>query len=287
MSQASDAHEKQIEYWNGEGGTLWRARADKTDVMLAPVLAATLESAAPRANETVVDIGCGCGASTLALAGKVASDGRVLGLDVSAPMLALARERAAGTPNASFALADAAIHPFAAQAADLVFSRFGVMFFGDPTAAFANLRRALKPTGRLAFCCWRAPDENDWMRVPLRAVYAHVPRLPKPGPEDPGPFSFASPDRVTRILTGAGFRPPCMTPLDLMLDISGGGGLEEAVADASRVGPASVALSGQPDDVREAAIAEIRKALAPHAGPDGVRLKGAMWIVETTPGAAA
>lgn len=279
MSQTSEAHEKQIEYWNGEGGALWRARAEKTDVMLGPVLAATLERAAPRGGETVIDIGCGCGGSTVALAKNV-GDGQVLGLDVSGPMLDLARERAQGVANASFALGDAAVHPFASQSADLVFSRFGVMFFGDPASAFANLRRALKPAGRLVFCCWRAPEENDWMRVPLRAVYAHVPRLPRPGPEDPGPFSFSNPDRVTRILTAAGFAAPRMTPLDLMLDISGGGGLEDAVTDASLVGPASVALSGQSDEVRAAAIADIRKALAQHVTPEGVRLKGAMWIVE-------
>ncbi len=282
MSQQHDVNESQIAYWNGEGGALWRARADKTDAMLAPVLAATLERAAPRAGETICDIGCGCGGSTFALAEKAGPDGHVSGLDVSAPMLALAQERAAGR-KIDFAQADAATHAFASASVDLMFSRFGVMFFGDPVAAFANLRRALKPAGRLVFCCWRAPVENDWMRVPLRAVYAHVPQLPKPNPEDPGPFSFASPDRVTRILTGAGFKTPRMDPLDLMLDLAGGGGLDEAVIDASKVGPASAALSGQPDDIRAAATAAIRTALAPHAGPDGVRLKGAIWIVETTP----
>ena len=150
----------------------------------------------------------------------------MLGLDISAPMLARARERSAGLGNTDYIVADAAAHPFPAPAFDLLFSRFGVMFFGDPTAAFTNLKRALKPGGRLAFACWRKIDENPWMQVPLHAAYNHVPRLPKQGPDDPGPMSFADPERVTRILTAAGFATPRFTPAEVMLDIAAGKGLD-------------------------------------------------------------
>lgn len=275
----SAAHDDQVAYWAGDGGALWRARADTTDVMLAPVLAATLARAAPRQGETVLDIGCGCGASTLALADRVGPAGRVVGLDVSPPMLALATERAGGRTNVAFHLCDVARDKLDASI-DLIFSRFGVMFFGDPTHAFARLRAALNPDGRLCFCCWRAPEENDWMRVPLRAAYAHAPRLPKLAPEAPGPFAFADPERVRRILLQAGFSAPAFTPLDVMLDVSGGGGLDGAVMDAVHVGPASLALADQPEAARAAAIGAIRAALAPYVSADGVRLKGAVWIVE-------
>jgi len=155
-----------------------------------------------------------------------------------------------------------------------------VMFFGDPTAAFTRLRHATRPGGRLVFVCWRAFDDNPWMRIPLAAAYgAGVPRMPRPGPEDPGPFSFAEPERVRRILTGAGWKDPSFTPLDLTLDIAAGGGLEAALSQATQIGAASRAIREAPESVRPAAVEAIRVALAPHAEGASVRLAGAMWLV--------
>ena len=135
-------------------------------------------------------------------------------------------------------------------------SRFGVMFFADPALSFANLRKALKPAGRLVFTCWREPRLNPWLMAPLKAATRHAPRLPKLGPEDPGPFSFADEERVRRILSAAGFVDVALEPVDLELDTAVGLGFENAVASALEIGPASRALEGQPDEVRSAAIAK-------------------------------
>ena len=277
-----ERHEEQRAYWNGEPGGRWLARAEQTDRMLAPVLTAAVAAAQVRPGETVLDVGCGCGASVVTLADAVGPDGRVIGADISAPMLTRATERSAHLQQAECILADAATRDFSALSADLIFSRFGVMFFGDPAAAFANLKTALKPGGRILFACWRPITENGWMDVPLRAAYAHVPRMPRPSPEDPGPFSFADPDRVRRIFREAGLPEPSFTPCDVQLDIAAGGTLDDAVRSAAEIGATARALQDQPEDLRRAALAEVRRALEPYVTPRGVPLPGAVWLVSAT-----
>ena len=187
-------------------------------------------------------------------------------------------DRLADMPG-DFVLADATVHPFDPASFDLLVSRFGVMFFADPALSFANLRKALKPSGRLAFACWREPRKNPWMMTPLQAVYKHVPKLPQQGPEDPGPFAFASEERVQRILSTAGFAGIKMEACNLSLDIAIGRGLDAAVQGALEIGPASRALDGQPPEVRAAAAHSIREALAPFAKGQAVPLPGSIWIV--------
>jgi len=279
VKTANELHRDQVAYWNGVGGGHWVDEQATTDRMLQPVLDALLAKAAAKPGETVLDIGCGNGLSSIELAKQVAPNGRVVGLDVSGPMVAVARKRAAGIKNLEFIAADAVTHPLT-PFADLLISRFGVMFFGDPVAAFSNLRKAMKPTGRLVFACWRKFDENPWMQIPLRAAYAHVPRLPQVGPEEPGPFSFADKERVTRILTGAGFKTPRFTPVDLSFDIGGGAGLEGAVHQATKIGATSRALQDQPEATVAAALEAIRAALSPHVKGSAVVLPGAIWLVE-------
>jgi SAM-dependent methyltransferase len=272
-------NEDQRARWNGIDGEYWAANQDRMDRTLAPVTAPLLAFAAPRAGSTVIDVGCGCGATTIELARAVGPSGRVSGVDVSKPMLALAAERLREFANARVLEGDAAELPLCDVHADLIVSRFGVMFFGDPVGAFANLRTGLAPGGRLRFACWRPINENPWLQIPLHAVYEHAPRLPKPDPEEPGPFSFADLARVTRILTAAGFTAPSFTPLDLHMDIAAGGTLEDAVSQSASMGPAKKALADQPDDIRAAAIEAIRTALAPYASAGGVSLPGAVWLV--------
>ena len=275
MTDPAQLQADQIAYWNGPGGAQWVAQQAHTDTVLEPVARAVVALAAPLRGEQVLDIGCGCGSTTLLLAPQAA---HVTALDVSGPMLAVARQRGASLANVDWVLADAATYQ-AAVPFDLLFSRFGVMFFGDPAEAFANLRRSARPGARLVFACWRPISENPWMQVPLHAAYAHVPRLPKPAPDDPGPFAFADPERVTGILTKAGWSAPCYEKLDVMLDIAAGGGLEAAVQQATNIGAASRALRDSPEDARPAAIAAIRAALATHAEGDRVPLAGAVWLV--------
>lgn len=284
MTDTQQLHADQLAYWNGPGAAHWVTHQAHTDIQLTPISEAVLAAAAAAPGERVLDIGCGCGTTTMRLADAVGAGGHVTGLDVSEPMLGWARERGADRANIEWVLADAATHPFAPAAFDLLFSRFGVMFFGDPVAAFANLRTAPRPGGRLVFVCWRPFDENPWMRVPLHAAYEHIPRLPKPGPEDPGPFAFADPARVERILTEAGWSAPRFTSVDVMLDLGAGGGLDRALEQATHIGAASRALREAPEETRPPAIAAIRAALEPYVSGETVKLGGAVWVVSANAG---
>ena len=279
MPSATALNADQIAYWNGPAGQHWTDRQPMQDILLAPVSQVLLDRADARRGERILDVGCGCGATAIALAERVAPDGFVAGIDVSAPMLARAREIAPQGLPVDFLLADATVHPFDPASFDLLVSRFGVMFFADPVAAFANLRRALRPTGRVAFACWREPRDNPWMMTPLQAVYEHVPKLPRPGPDDPGPFAFAAPDRVQRILAAAGFAGIAMEPHDLAFDIAIGRGLDAAVEGALEIGPASRALEGHPPEVWAAARQSIRDTLAPLVRGENVALAGGIWMV--------
>ena len=272
----------EIEYWNGPGGERWLHRQQQQDALLAPVAEVLLDRAAARAGEIVLDVGCGCGATSIALAQQVAPTGHVLGVDVSAPLLERARERAPPGLPLRFVLADATVYPFEPGRADLLCSRFGVMFFGEPVRSFANLRAGLRSGARLAFTCWREPRENPWLMLPLQQAYRHVPRLPEVGPEEPGPFSFADPRRVRGILEGAGFLALQLDPIDLSFDLADGRGLDAAVDTALNIGPASRALDGQPAALRKAAAESIRAAFAPRQVGDTVPLPGALWLVTAT-----
>jgi ubiquinone/menaquinone biosynthesis C-methylase UbiE len=270
----------QATYWNGPGGRHWTDRQAMQDALLAPVSERLIAAAQVKPGERAIDIGCGCGATTLEIAAITGVSGRVLGLDLSEPMIERARKRAAEEKSpANFLVGDATVHDFSAERADLIASRFGVMFFAEPALSFANIRWGLKPGGRLVFVCWRDARLNPWMTVPLRAATRHAPRLPEVGPEDPGPFSFADEARVRRILSAAGFSDIALAPDDLELDIAVGQGLENAIASTLEIGPASRALDNQPEAIREAAIAEIRAALEPLQRGQTVPLGAAIWVV--------
>jgi SAM-dependent methyltransferase len=275
----------QADYWNASAGQKWTDHQEHQDQVLRPVSDRLIAAANPKAGERVIDVGCGCGATTIQFAERVGPAGAVLGLDVSAPMLARARERAPQDLPITLALADATIYDVTSHAADLLVSRFGIMFFADPAKSFANLRKGLKPGGRLAFACWREPKQNPWLIVPLREAAKHAPPLPETNPQDPGPFAFASEARVRRILGDAGFADIDLEPQDLELDIAAGRGLDIAVHAAMTIGPTSRMLDGQSEAVRAAATADIRKALAAHARGDSVPLGAAIWMVTArTPG---
>lgn len=274
-----DRNADQIAYWNGPGGQHWADRQQAQDIVLAPVSDVLIDRAKAKAGERIVDVGCGCGATSITLAHKVGPTGHVLGIDISAPMLARARKTAPAGLPVDFVLADATVYPFDPASFDLLVSRFGVMFFAEPALSFANLRRALRPSGRLAFACWREPRENPFFMAPLQAVYKHVAKLPQLGPEDPGPFSFASEARVNRILGEAGFQGIAMEPCNLALDIAVGRGLDAAVTGALEIGPAARALAEQPPDVVAAATKSIREALAPLVRGQAVLLDASIWIV--------
>jgi SAM-dependent methyltransferase len=276
---AHDQNADQIAYWNGPSGQHWTDRQQAQDTLLAPIADLLIDRAKAGPGDRIVDVGCGCGATSIAFAQKVVPYGHVLGIDISVPMLARARQIAPADLPVEFVVADATVYPFDPASTDLLVSRFGVMFFADPALSFANMRRGLRPSGRLAFVCWREPRENPWLMTPLQAVYKHTPKLPQLGPEDPGPFAFASEARVTRILGEAGFAGIAMQPHNLSLDVAGGRGLNAAVETALEIGPAARALDGQPQDVIAAATVSIREALQPFVRGQAVPLPASVWIV--------
>jgi SAM-dependent methyltransferase len=275
----------QIAYWNDRAAVTWTALQDHLDGMFAPLTAIALDAAAPAPGERVIDIGCGCGATVLELARRIGPDqippGRVLGVDVSEPMTARARQRitAAGLTNADVLVSDASSHPFAPASADLLFSRFGVMFFADPAAAFANLRAAIRPGGRLVFACWRALEENSWFSVPVAAAGHLLPPSPPSEPDAPGPFAFADPDRVRRILAVAGWNHVTVTRQDVPIRVAGPGGITEAAEFATRVGALARGLAEAEPEVKARAAQLVAEALGPFDGPDGITLTGSIWLV--------
>jgi SAM-dependent methyltransferase len=275
-TRTAAANADQIVYWNETVGPTWVAMQDGLDAQLRPLGELAMAALGPRKGERLIDVGCGCGDTTLALARRVGPGGAVTGADISAPMLEVARSRAeaAGLAQARFIEADAQVHAF--EPADGVFSRFGVMFFGDPAAALANLRRALKPGGRLAFVCWRPLAQNPWMGAPGAAVAALLPApaLP-PDPHAPGPFAFGDRDRLHGLLKAGGFADIAIEPHDAPIRWPD---LDTAVRLALRVGPAGTAAREHPD-LRDRIEAAVREALAPHARADGVALDSATWIV--------
>jgi SAM-dependent methyltransferase len=213
----------------------------------------------------------------------VGPTGKVLAADVSALLLAEATTRLAPYAQATAVVADAAAFPFEPASADLLFSRFGVMFFGDPVAAFKNLRKALKPDGRMTFACWRAPQENPWMTGPLEPVFTVLPRPPKADPDAPGPFAFQNSERVAGILTEAGFAPPKFEKFDPIMDVSGGRGVKGAVETAMEFGPTSRAIAEESDETKAKVAEALTTYFAGLQSPDGsVKQAAAIWIVSTT-----
>lgn len=272
-SDASD-NQQQIDYWNGKAGETWVRSMDRIDGMMAPITKALLERAAVVPGERVVDVGCGCGSTTLELVRRGAL---VFGIDVSEPMLALAKERARGLQGVAFRRTDAATQPFTPDH-ELVFSRFGVMFFADPVAAFRNLRTGMTPDGRLCFVCWQPAAENPWMSLSGQAV---APFLSKPDqpldPHAPGPFAFADPNHLRSVLEQAGFASIGIEDLRATLHL--GDDLDQAIAFQSDIGPVARALAELEGETRARAIAAVREALARHVTPKGVDLGAACWLV--------
>jgi ubiquinone/menaquinone biosynthesis C-methylase UbiE len=279
VPKSHDANADQVAFWNGVAGRHWTDRQSVQDIVLSPVTDRLIARTDAQGGQRILDIGCGCGATTIELAKQVGPSGHVLGIDISVPMLERARQLTGKDLPADYVLADATIYPFDPASFDLLVSRFGVMFFADPVLSFRNLRKSLRPKGRLVFACWREPRENGWMMAPLMAVYKHVPKLPQLGPEDPGPFAFADEARVRRILTEAGFTDVVVEACPLTFDVAAGRGLEAAVQGALEIGPASRALEGHPPELVAAAIQSIREALTPFAKGQSVLLPGAIWLV--------
>jgi SAM-dependent methyltransferase len=272
---------EQAEHWNrGDEVGHWITHQARYDTMLEPFAAMLFDKAAIGTGDRVLDVGCGCGATTLEAA-HFATEGEAVGIDLSVSMLAHAKAdaRSARLRNVSFVEGDAQLHPFEPDQFDAVISRFGLMFFADPIAAFTNLHHATKSGGQLVFVCWQPMATNQWLLVPGAALAEHVPLPDLGSPHAPGMFALSDPDRVRDILTDAGWREIDVTAAHTSMLLGGGGTLDEVV-DFLRTGSMGrTLLAGIDPETETRAVASVRAALAPYAAADGVHLDAAVWRV--------
>jgi len=274
-------NQAQRDNWNGDSGHRWVADADRRDAVLAPVADALLTVARIQPGESILDLGCGCGATTILAATHAGPGGTAHGIDLSEPMLAVARQRAhdAGLSTVSFTHADAQTHPLGGAAHDTVISRFGTMFFDDPVAAFINIGRAVRPGGRLVIATWQPLDANDWLIVPGSALLRYG-SLPEGQPGAPGMFAQADPGLLRSTLTHAGWTMVDSRAVTVALRL--GDDPADATDYLADSGTGRAVLETVPDADRPAALAAVADALAAHTADDGVYLDAAIWITTGT-----
>jgi len=272
------SNQPQSEFWNGEAGRRWVEQSSRLDAMLLPIAEQILLAANIQADEDVLDIGCGAGALSL-MAAKM---GRaVLGADISKPLIDLAWSRSEMIESVDFKQADASTLELDKKR-DVFVSRFGVMFFSDPVSAFANIRRQIKPTGRMVFACWQAPAKNDWARAPLEAAMPFLKSAPTPpDPKAPGPFAFADTEYLSDVLMDAGWNNVELIDWKGNIRLPGDNP-DESAAFMMEMGPLSKILKEQELDFGPVQQALVSK-LSASADKDGrVDMQGAAWIVKAT-----
>lgn len=265
------------EYWKKDGGHQWVEYIDATESTLEMFNEILLEHAQVKKGEFVLDVGCGGGVNSIEIANRVGPEGKVRGVDISAPILNVARSRGLGHINLEFEEGDAATVELPEDYYDLVFSRFGVMFFSDPVPAFANLCNSIKPTGRMVFLCWRSLEENPWMGVPTKAVFSIIPpQGPAPAPDAPGPFSLAESNRINEILEKAGFKVDVVKAIDVKMRLWS---LSETVDYFMKRGPGAAALVNASDHQKQVAEDAVRDSIRQFEVNGLIKPPAAAWIV--------
>jgi SAM-dependent methyltransferase len=272
------------EFWNGNGGKNWVSRETRLESSLKIFGQQAIDAGNISPGQRILDIGFGCGDTTIELAQKVGPKGQVHGVDISVAMVETAEKKASekGVANVSFECADAQIETFPVDNYDLVFSRFGVMFFDDPIGAFKNIYASLKPGGRLAFICWAPRDQNAWVGLPLQVVAKHLSLPSPPAIDEPGPFSLSEEPRVSGILGAAGFADIAVelfqTPFVL------GGDVDEALSFLMQLAPSGSAINNaEADEPTRARIAlDMAKLLESHESEKGVSMSAAALLVTAT-----
>ncbi len=283
MAAPAAGNQDQAEYWSETGGAAWVAFQDQMDRQLSVVGAAALKALNAQPGESVLDIGCGCGATTIDLAAAVGPAGRVVGLDISAPMAALASRRLAecNFDHAATIVGDAQVADSGeiGGRVDAVFSRFGVMFFADPVAAFANIRALTKWSGRMAFVCWQGPTRNRIFGDFGRELAVLFPGLPAPDPIAPGPMAFADAERLMSILIASGWGGIEIEEHVAPMQLYGTTDFDLALETSMRIGGVARLLHGADADTTAKIRAVARRVLDSQWTEHGAVVDSATWIV--------
>jgi SAM-dependent methyltransferase len=278
MTASRNAAADPAQHWAEENTELYLREGERIEAINGPFGDVMLEAASLRSGERVLDIGCGLGSTTIEAAKRTATSGAAFGVDISRPLLQRARRRAvdAGVENVEFLEADAQTYKFDEATFDAVISRFGLMFFDDPEAAFANIAKAVRPDGRLAVVCPGEPLQTEWIRTTFTAVAPHV-GLPDLGPPgSPGPFMFADPDRLTATIRNGGFRDVSIDAV--VRPVRLGDNVEDVAAFITSLPEGRHLLAGKPDEQVAAAVQALKMAFRHHAGPQGVIVDESAWL---------
>ncbi|RKH61736.1 class I SAM-dependent methyltransferase [Corallococcus llansteffanensis] len=281
MDDTHQTDDAQTRLWNGPAGRAWVDSQALLDAMFTPFEDLLVEAVSVGSAARVLDVGCGTGSTTLAVARRLGAKGHCVGIDISEPMIAAARARAEreGTP-ASFIRANAQGHAFEPASFDLIVSRFGVMFFDDPVRAFANLRRAASPDAGLQFIAWRSAAENPFMTTAERAAAPLLPNLPARRPDAPGQFAFADRGRVSSLLEESGWADIELQPIDVVCTLPE----KELVRYLTRLGPVGLLLQEADVRTRAQVIETVRAAFEPYVHGAEVRYTAACWKVSARAG---
>ncbi len=277
MSEAQQVNRDQAALWNGSSGGAWVEMQDLLDRVLAPFETLLIKETLPGEGGRVLDVGCGAGATTISMARHLGPMGLCVGVDISEPLLKVAKERAIAEKlgAAAFVQADAQTYAFEPGRFDCVISRFGVMFFDDPEAAFVNIRRAARSDAKLAFVAWRSPAENPFMTTAARAAEPLLPNLSRPEAGAPGQFAFADGGRVRGILNASGWKNTDVRPIDVTGNIVE----QDLLTYVTKLGPVGVALRDVDEATRERAVSVVHAAFEPYIQGGMASFTMACWLV--------
>ena len=278
-----DKNAKQKDFWSGKGGDYWVEKQSEMDIMLNPLGEKALAKLDLKSNSEVLDIGCGCGATTLEIAKKV-SEGTVTGLDISVPMLGKAESEASiqGIANVDFKVIDVQVDQLASKKYDYVYSRFGVMFFDDPYEAFKNIFSSIKEGGELSFVCWQDPSLNPWQSLSVQVIRGYL-DMPSPPPRSPGPFAFHENDYVKEILEQSGFSNISFDNNQEDITMFSGKSLQEASEDYLAINPVvTEMLKDSPDDLKAEIVESLKEAFSEFHKGDGLVFPSATWVVSAS-----
>ena len=278
-------NQQQKDMWNGRAGASWVRHNTLLEQLLAEPGRRCMDSLSLPAGAQLLDVGCGCGNQTLEWASRLDSHSKIIGVDISEPMLALAEELQVANQNAltatvEFVEGDASVFLFPNETFDAIYSRFGVMFFADPTAAFATLRATLKPEGQLGFVCWQNPALNPFFTAPMQAALSVLPPPPPAKPGAPGPFGLAEKDVIQSVLTDAGFTGVNIVPLTLQLSVGASQSFDEIFEELIQIGPAAALIAESDPALKEPARAAVYERLSEfYSSGKGVSFEANFWLV--------